>query len=396
MTSPHDNSTPTPDGPRYRIGFLLERYFPVGGKQRDMLRFAQRLAAKGHSVTICVGQWEGPHPEGIEIEILDVRRGSNHRTVEALQQAAIEFQRQGRFDVLVGFLRMAALDVYFAADVCLRAQLQRTGKLWRRILPRYRSYLRLERNLFGPESDTHILALCEPQIRDIQQQYSTSDDRITLLPPSLQCESLLGQMQAGPSPDELRKTLGAGDQDVLLLMVGSDYHRKGADRIIRGLASLSPESLQRCQCVIAGRDNAKSYEQLARSLGVAGRVHFLGGVAEVGPWYAASDVLLHPARAENTGVILLEGLLGSAAVLCSGACGYASHIVESQGGIVCDEPFDQHQFNRHLATLVEQNDLREEYCQRAGAYARSADLCGMDATVERVVLEHARRRRGTS
>ena len=396
MTSPQDNSTPTPAGPQYRIGFLLERYFPFGGKQRDMLRFAQRLAAQGHSVTICAGQWEGPRPEGIEIEILDVRRGSNHRTVEALQQVAVEFQRQGRFDVLVGFLRMDGLDVYFAADVCLRAQLQRTGKLWRRILPRYRSYLRLERNVFGPESQTHILALCEPQIRDIQQQYSTSDDRITRLPPSLQREKLLTQMQDGPSPAELRKTLDLREQDVLLLMVGSDYHRKGVDRIIRGLASLSPASQKRCQCVIAGRDNPKPYEQLARSVGVADRVHFLGGVTEVGPWYAAADVLLHPARAENTGVILLEGLLGSAAVLCSGACGYASHIVESQGGLVCDEPFDQHQFNRHLADLVEQNDLREEYNQRAGAYARSADLCGMDSTVERVVLEQARRRRGTS
>jgi len=49
------------------ITLVLLRYFPYGGLQRDMLQTAERCREAGHRVRILTGHWQGPRPEGIEV-----------------------------------------------------------------------------------------------------------------------------------------------------------------------------------------------------------------------------------------------------------------------------------------------------------------------------------------
>jgi glycosyltransferase involved in cell wall biosynthesis len=81
----------------------------------------------------------------------------------------------------------------------------------------------------------------------------------------------------------------------------------------------------------------------------------------------AADVLLHPARVENTGLTLLESLACGLPVLCTAACGYATYIAESSGGIVLNEPFNQDQMNKALAEMLDRDQLKQ-YCTTIKAY----------------------------
>ncbi len=63
-----------------KLAFVIFKYFPYGGAQRDMLRIARDCAARGHEVRIYTGQWRGDPPgEGIEVVLLPVSGGLNHR-----------------------------------------------------------------------------------------------------------------------------------------------------------------------------------------------------------------------------------------------------------------------------------------------------------------------------
>ncbi|MCD3114053.1 glycosyltransferase family 1 protein, partial [Salmonella enterica subsp. enterica serovar Enteritidis] len=46
-----------------RVAFCLYKYFPFGGLQRDFMRIAQTVAARGHQVRVYTQSWEGESPE---------------------------------------------------------------------------------------------------------------------------------------------------------------------------------------------------------------------------------------------------------------------------------------------------------------------------------------------
>ena len=75
-----------------------------------------------------------------------------------------------------------------------------------------------------------------------------------------------------------------------------------------------------------GQNSPGRFGLLARQLGVVDRVHFLGGRHDVPDFLLASDLLVHPAYAENTGTVLLEAMVSGLPVLTTDVCGYAFHI----------------------------------------------------------------------
>ena len=100
-----------------KFAFVIFKYFPFGGAQRDMMRIARECVKRGHRVQIYTLSWEGPPPEaGIEAAVIEARGWANptrYRNFIADVRARIaEYQ----YDLVVGFNRMPGLDVYFAAD----------------------------------------------------------------------------------------------------------------------------------------------------------------------------------------------------------------------------------------------------------------------------------------
>ncbi|EGM9807424.1 glycosyltransferase family 4 protein, partial [Salmonella enterica subsp. enterica serovar Enteritidis] len=50
-----------------RVAFCLYKYFPFGGLQRDFMRIAQTVAARGHQVRVYTQSWEGECPDNFEL-----------------------------------------------------------------------------------------------------------------------------------------------------------------------------------------------------------------------------------------------------------------------------------------------------------------------------------------
>ncbi len=49
------------------VAFCLYKYFPFGGLQRDFMRIASTVAARGHHVRVYTQSWEGDCPEAFEL-----------------------------------------------------------------------------------------------------------------------------------------------------------------------------------------------------------------------------------------------------------------------------------------------------------------------------------------
>ncbi|MEM9382542.1 MAG: glycosyltransferase family 4 protein [Planctomycetota bacterium] len=380
------------------VWIALHRWFPHGGMQRDALATARALAKADHPVTIVCARWDGPAPEddgegdvGAPIRrlVLGARGATNHGRVARFARDLAAAHAAAGAPFLLGFDRLPGLDAYFAADVCYVARIRGSRTPLHRLTPRYRTFARLEASVFGRDARATILSLTRASQRAYTEVYGTPAERFVPIPPGV-APDRFAPPDAAERRAAKRRSLGVSSDEAVLLVVASDFMQKGLDRVLRGIAGLSEEARRRTWLVVAGPGDVDRFREAARG---ACRTTFLGGTDDVSSLLLAADLLVHPARVENTGTVLVEALAAGLPVLCSGECGYADHVETSGAGVALPAPFDRGAFGRALHELLARDPapLREA----ARAYAASTDLTSMHATIVRTVERLARDRRGT-
>lgn len=379
---------------KYKLAFVIERYFEFGGLQRNMRQLALACAQLGHTVTVFTRQWNGPDESMLNIQIVDLEAWSNHGTIKKMEGFVRRLRQQKMFDCIVGFNRVGGLDAYYGGDGCLKAKLQQQNRLWLRFLPRYRSYLQMEARVFSPASDTELMLISPGEAEKFQNIYKTSSERIHLLPPGIDRDRLTGHPLRGKERSIFRNELGVGDCELLILTVGSSFHTKGIDRAIRAVAALPAALKERCRYVAVGLGNEAAFKAIAQRAGIGDRVIFTGGRGDISNFYAAADLLLHPARTENTGNTLLEAMVTGLPVVATENCGYAHYIQEANAGIVCPEPFDQTRLNDLLGEILTNDKRRTEFGKNGSEYCQNADIYSRIEKGVEIIVNRAKKNRG--
>jgi UDP-glucose:(heptosyl)LPS alpha-1,3-glucosyltransferase len=352
------------------IALTLFKYFPFGGLQRDMAAIAYELIERGHQVTVLTTDWKGKLLSDVKQELLQNKGMSNHARMTAYSVQVVRISRQQRFDIIVGFNKCAGLDMYYVADVCWQSKMR--GKWLKQLLPRYRTYLDLETQTFTDPYCT-FLFISAKEMENYQRFYNISKKQTVLLPPGIN-EKFIRPQNADEIRNKFRREFNLADNDTTFLFVGSGFKTKGLDRAIRAFATLPANNNF---FFVIGQDKTTSYQKLAGQLGVATKTIFLGGRDDVERFYLGCDVLLHPARFENTGTVLLEAALSGLYVITTAACGYADHIKAMGCGEVLAEPFQQQALNQAIKRLpsVDQKKI-EKYRQEKdlhGLFKAAAD-----------------------
>jgi len=355
-----------------KLALLLFEYFPFGGLQRDCVKIAQRGAARGHEVTIFTRSWQGERPAGVRVELLAARGWTNVARNRAFAKDAARAVAAGAFDGVVGFNKLPGLDVYYGADPCYVAKTARLKGAWHRWTPRHRHFAEVEEAVFARGQRTHALVLTEEEIPRYEEFYGTERERFHVLPPGIERRTF-SATQKTETRVRLRRDHGWSTEEQLLLLVGSGFRVKGLDRAIQSLASLPKEALERTRLVVIGQSHPAEFAVLAKQLGVSDRVHFLGGRNDVFDWMLAADLLVHPARSESAGMILLEALTAGLPVLATDACGYAFHIQRADAGRVLASPFAQEQCDHAVREMLT-SPRRAEWSANGVRYAAREDL----------------------
>jgi len=358
--------------PQMKLLFALFNYFPHGGQQRNCLRIAQKCAQTGHDVTIATRTWEGPRPDEVAVETLGLRGWTNAGRNQNFITDLANFVAGQDFDGVIAFTKMPGLDVYFASDPCFAAKYRQTKSRLGKLTRRYRLYRKWEKAVFAKGSRTQILLITDREVPLYREIYGTEPERFHLLPPNIDRRTFSESDRESARLAKLAE-LGQAADTTLLLMVGSGFRTKGVDRAIEGLAKLQSTESNKTQLVVVGHGKPDSYQRLARSLGVGDRVHMLGGRADVPEWMLAADLLVHPARNENTGTVLLEALAKGLPLLVSDVCGYAFHIERANAGRLVPSPFSQTQFNQLLQETVDSAEL-QQWSANGLKYAAEEDL----------------------
>ncbi|MDT7849052.1 glycosyltransferase family 4 protein [Methylophilus sp. VKM B-3414] len=373
-----------------KFAFLIFKYFPYGGVQRDMLRIARDCVALGHEVTIFTGEWRGEQPSGIHIRLLKARGWLNHHRHTSLIRQMQQGIAQGQFDRIVGFNRMPGLDVYFAADPCYAERMSREP-WYKKLSGRYRFFSAMEQAVFSPQAGTQILLLNQHDQAIFQRWYGTDQARFHLIPPNIPLQRF-ADLPARDQRAYVRQAFALPEDAIVLLTVGSAFLRKGVDRAINALSSL-PETLkQRCWLIAVGEfESSSNMQAYAAERGVADRCIEAGGRPDIPALMLGCDVLIHAARSELAGIVIIEAMTAGLPQLVTSVCGYASYVAAAGAGEVLPEPFDQAVMNRTLQTMLTSLP-QQRWGQQARAYVAQLAAKQVSAPEARIIEAASTRR----
>lgn len=360
------------------VAIGLQRYFPHGGVQRDAMGTALECRDRGHRVTLHAQRVDGSIPPGISVRTYPVRGRSNHARAARFAAAWLAAIEANDVDVAVGFDPLPGLDLHFGASHCYAARIRRERGPWARLTPRFRALRELEHAVYGPGASTRILLLDGGERANFEEEHGTEAGRFSVLDPGVGLDRAASPRNEAAGR-ELRSDLGLSTEDRLLLFIGSDFRNKGLDRAIRAVAALPGNLRARALLLAVGADRPRAPRRLAARLGVAEHVRIEPGRDDVGALLAAADLLVHPARRELGGLVILEALVAGLPAICTGECGFARHLDRAGAGTVLGTPFRQADLDEALEGML--TAPLGPLGEAALAHARTTRLHGMHARI---------------
>jgi UDP-glucose:(heptosyl)LPS alpha-1,3-glucosyltransferase len=381
-----------------RIAFAIMKLFPGGGLQRDCVEIARHCRQRGHDVVIFTSfKDDSDFADDLAVVVLPIRQSSNHRMLEEFAASFRWAAALQQFDLVVGFDKLTHLDVLYCADPSIYFRMRQ--ERFRFLIPRYRTYLALERAVFEPRRKTKVLVLSHKQLNEYRDVWHTPPERLLLLPPTISSARRRPEYRRNGVRTALRADFGFTPRDWVWIAIGVQPHTKGFDRTIRALREFPSAKLLVVGLVETSTRAAAALAAQAKRLGLADRISFLGHREDIPDLMAAADLLVHPARYDTTGTVILEAVVNGLPVVTTSICGYAQHVGAAGAGIVIDEPFESKAFVAALS-VGEDAARRSRWSALAEQYGAQPFLYDGRMRAAEMILgvaaERVRRRRSAA
>ena len=135
--------------------------------------------------------------------------------------------------------------------------------------------------------------------------------------------------RAAGEAQALRGPLSLPAGAIVMLFVGdAKSTRKNLDLPLQTLARLGPEY----HLVVVGDAKGGPYADMAASLGVATRTHFVGARKDVASCYRDADVIICAAHYEPASLVLFEAMASAVPVIATPEVGNAAFVVDRSNG----------------------------------------------------------------
>jgi glycosyltransferase involved in cell wall biosynthesis len=132
---------------------------------------------------------------------------------------------------------------------------------------------------------------------------------------------------------EVRKSCGASEADIIALFVGGDWHRKGLELAIEGVAGARQRGAGVTLWVVGDGDRAH-FAAIAENAGIGQYVLFLGPTSEPERFFSAADMFVFPTAYEAFSLVGLEAAASALPIIAPKVNGFEELLADGRGGIV--------------------------------------------------------------
>jgi UDP-glucose:(heptosyl)LPS alpha-1,3-glucosyltransferase len=360
------------------IAFCYESVLPArGGCETYIADLARRLAADGHDVHLYACRWdESALPAGTRYHPLAAPRGPRLLRPWRFAAACERALRDAPHDVTVGFDKTWGQDVLYPQGGLHAASARHNlykhrglalrGLAWacKQLDPAHWSFALLERKQYLSRRRPLVVVNSRMVARHFRDHYGFGDGDLRVIPSAIDPDRF-DESDRPRRRLDLRQQWGIPPEATVGLFVAMNYRLKGLApllRAVRHVPATRPFSL-----LVVGSPRTGPYERLARRLGIAERVCFLGPRRDIATCYFTADFLVHPTFYDPCSLVVLEALACGLPVITSRFNG-AGELLDPPGeGYVIDDPHDP----GHLAWCMTQllDPSRRSVCAQAARRA---------------------------
>jgi UDP-glucose:(heptosyl)LPS alpha-1,3-glucosyltransferase len=198
-------------------------------------------------------------------------------------------------------------------------------------------------------------------MREIRERFATPAERLVLIRNAVDSTAFHPGLRT-EMRSAVRQQLAIPPEANVVLHVGSGFQRKGVAAFLEAVARAEGGLWG----IVAGKDkHAPRYVALARRLGLAGRVRFVGSVSDVRPYLAAADSFLLATLYDPFPNAALEAMASGLPIVTTPDCGAAELVADGENGFVRDALDVQ-----GLAAALSRLDPAS--AQRMGVHARES------------------------
>lgn len=327
---------PAPRTPM-KIALIRQRYTPFGGAERFVANAVRALRAEGASLTVVTRQWENDGES--ESLICNPPYLGNLWRDWSFARCVCEALKERPFDLVQSHERIACCDVFRAGDGVHREWLKQRrrvlgplGRLGVAANPYHRYILAAEKKLFRSPGLKAVICNSRMVKEEIQHYFGLAEEKLHVIYSGVDLEAFHPGLKERHG-SKMRAQYDIPENALLFLFVGSGFQRKGLRGLLQAMARLPASS----HLMVVGKDkHLARYREQAKSLGLAGRVHFARGQADPGPFYGAADAFVLPTLYDPFPNTALEAFACGLPVITSSKSGAAELVREGENGFVCD------------------------------------------------------------
>jgi UDP-glucose:(heptosyl)LPS alpha-1,3-glucosyltransferase len=367
-----------------KIAILRKKYTFHGGAEGFSQALITQLAAAGHEIHIYAMQWEGNPAANIIFHKVPALSTNSFLRDLSYAISCRFLLKNTSYDIIQSHDKTLYQDIYRAGDGChiewLKQRWLRTGlsgKLSIVLNPYHWLILSLERMIFRGHRYRKILAISELVKKNIMEYYHVPSDDIIVIYNPVDIERFHIRNRERHRT-EIRGRHGIGNEDFVVLFVGSGFERKGARYLIEAVELLG----RSVTVLIVGKGKEEPYKRLAKRQ----KVVFCGPQKEVELYYAASDIFVFPTMYEPFGNVHLEALASGLPVITTSNSGAAEIIQDGVQGFVVPVPEDVTGIAQGIAKLFD-HEVRENMGREARALAESFSYDKYALEMDRIYLE---------
>ncbi len=168
----------------------------------------------------------------------------------------------------------------------------------------------------------------------------------------------------------VRKTLGIGSEENVLVFVGRLHSDKGLDVLFEALCRLHQAGAA-CRCLVVGHGPMRGeLSALVGEAGLSSKVMFVGFQDDVRPYLAAADIFVLPSRSEGLPFALLEAMSSGLACIATDVGGVREVISDGEDGLIVP-PESPVALGEAVGRLLSDASLRSTIGKRARARTQS-------------------------
>ncbi len=350
----------------------------VGGMERQLAELAIGLRRLGHEVTVIAWTCELPSDAGVAFHRVRGPRRPFLLGYPAFMVAGSLAVRRRRRGVVQATGAIVCNRVDSVAIHCCHQVYRAAPRRATRLFGWYGQLLgavkrAAERACVRASRAAVFVCVSEGVAEEMREHYPRAAGRVLTIHNGVDTRAFApGAHEREALALRTRLEIPAGR--LVAAFVARGWGHKGLGPAIEALAQ-APE----WDLVVAGSGDRQHYQELADSLGVAGRVHWLGVVGDIHVVYGLADAFVLPSSYETFSLVTFEAAASGLPILATPVSGVRELLVDGETGLlITPEP-------SVIAARLNRLAADPAYRERLGRAARQAALA---FSWEEMVAQH--------